>query len=99
MENKKAVATNNGSDTCKANSLTKKNHTGKHFIYQCSFCWCELPDNSVRFKGIGACFIHFALAQIFVDSLREHERNYHAKLQSQIDVVAEARNDTTETSD
>ncbi len=50
------------------------------FQYYCSFCFRELPDNSFRFNGIGACPPHYALAFRFVDALREHVANYFSNL-------------------
>lgn len=44
--------------------------------YLCSFCLRELPNNSTRFNGIGACPLHFALAHKLVDGLRDHRREY-----------------------
>lgn len=42
----------------------------------CSFCRGEMSDDSIRFKGIGACPKCFRLSHIFVDSLRRCRREY-----------------------
>lgn len=44
--------------------------------YFCSFCWRELPNNSIRFNGIGACPKCFELSHLLVDGLRTQEREY-----------------------
>jgi len=44
--------------------------------YFCSFCRRNLPDNSILFKGIGACPKCFKLSHKFVHSLRRNEREY-----------------------
>lgn len=54
--------------------------TENRFQYKCSFCWRELPNNSIRFKGVGAYPLHFAIAQKLIDDLREHRANYFSNL-------------------
>ncbi len=49
--------------------------------YPCSFCWRELPNNSVRFNGIGACPNCFKLSHLFVDSLHRHRREYSKRFE------------------
>ena len=49
--------------------------------YLCSFCWRNLPNNSVRFNGIGACPKCFRLSHRFVDSLRRNEREYSKRFE------------------
>ncbi len=50
------------------------------FQYHCSFCWRELPNNSIRFAGFGACPACNNLAHLWVNSLREHAANYFSNL-------------------
>lgn len=50
------------------------------FQYHCSFCACELSNDSVRFNGVGACPACNDLAHLWVDSLRGHEANYFNNL-------------------
>lgn len=61
------------------NNTGKNNLSSRQIIerqYFCSFCWRELPNNSIRFDGIGACPLHFALCNKLIDGLREQRRNY-----------------------
>lgn len=51
--------------------------------YLCSFCWRTLPNNSLRFNGIGACPVCFKLSHLFVDSLRLNEREYEERFGGQ----------------
>lgn len=84
--NEKAVVSRNGSNTEINQKLTMQiipnNQTKINVaIYfsdtnQCSFCWRVLPNDSIRFRGIGACPHCCDLAHRFVDSLREHTANY-----------------------
>ncbi len=64
-------------------TFNQSNLKSKHISrqYLCSFCWRELPNNSVRFKGIGACPKCFKLSHLFVDSLRAHQREYSKRLE------------------
>ncbi len=77
----KAVALESDGSIIKLNLPTMKNSTptGSKFQYLCSFCWRDLPNNSIRFDGIGACPVHFRLAKKLVNGLRRHRRDYHAK--------------------
>ncbi len=54
--------------------------TQYRFQYHCSFCACELPDDGLRFNGVGACPACDDLAHLWVDSLREHRANYFSNL-------------------
>ena len=49
--------------------------------YLCSFCWRELPNNSVRFNGIGACPSCFRLSHLLVDSLRRYRHEYSKRFE------------------
>jgi hypothetical protein len=49
--------------------------------YFCSFCWRELPNNSIRFNDIGACPKCFKLSHLFVDSLRQQRRKYSKRFE------------------
>ncbi len=84
MKSEKAIisAKDYGSNTDLENQSTMKNltTTQNKFQYDCSFCWRELPNNSVRFIGIGACPKCFNLAHRFVDALRGHRANYFNNL-------------------
>ena len=76
MKNKKARV------LCETQGLTKSfdKRDFKPFCfprqYFCSFCWRSLPDNSIRFGGIGACPVHFKLAETLINGLRRNEREY-----------------------
>ncbi len=76
MENKKALVLceTKGLD----NSYTQDDFKPSCFPrqYLCSFCWRELPNNSIRFNGTGACPKCFKLAHKLVDGLRRHRREY-----------------------
>ncbi len=83
MKNEKPVATNNGSILrTDKRTITMQNLTTlrKKFQYHCSFCACELPDDGLRFNGVGACPACNDLAHLWVNSLREHAANYFNNL-------------------
>ncbi len=85
MKSEKPVATNNGLINIGTNELTEltmKNLTTiqNKFQYHCSFCACELPSNSVRFNGVGACPACNDLAHLWVKSLRQYAANYKNNL-------------------
>ena len=50
------------------------------FQYDCSFCLRELPSGGIRFAGIGACPLHFTLAERLINSLREYRANCFSNL-------------------
>jgi len=58
--------------------LTMNNHKPNtiKFQYHCSFCACELSNDSVRFNGVGACPSCDDLAHLWVMSLRQYAANY-----------------------
>ena len=64
-------------------TFEQSNFKSFNFIrqYLCSFCWRELPNNSIRFNGTGACPQCFKLAHKFVDSLRRHQREYSKRFE------------------
>ena len=64
------------------NELLMNNNTPTQnkFQYHCSFCACELSNDSVRFNGVGACPACNDLAHLWVDSLRGYEANYSNNL-------------------
>lgn len=70
------------SNTNLEHELTMKNlnTTTNKFQYHCSFCACELSNDSVRFNGVGACPACDDLAHLFVDALRGHRANYFNNL-------------------
>jgi hypothetical protein len=76
--NEKANAGHIGSNKYLGNEFTMTNDITKQieFQYYCSFCWRTLPNGGIRFDGIGACPLHFALARKLIDGLREHTANY-----------------------
>ncbi len=78
MSNKKGIALTMPSINNLNNSITMTNHKPKpnKFQYYCSFCACELSNDSVRFGGVGACPACDELAHLWVDSLRGYEANY-----------------------
>lgn len=83
MRNEKAEALESyGSIKNLTNGLTMINFTPtqNNFQYHCSFCACELLNNSIRFNGVGACPACDDLAHLWVDSLREHKANYSNNL-------------------
>ena len=82
MKSEKPVATNNGSilRTDKGLSMNNNKLHQKKFQYHCSFCACELANDSVRFNGVGACPACNDLAHLWVDSLRGYEANYFNNL-------------------
>ncbi len=82
-QNEKAEAReSNGSNKKQTKTLTMKNlnTTTNKFQYHCSFCACELSNDSVRFNGVGACPACDDLAHLWVKSLREHAANYFNNL-------------------
>jgi hypothetical protein len=82
MKSKKGIATNDASNTNLQNGLTMTKYKLKtnNFQYECSFCLCELPDDGLRFDGIGACPLHFSLAERLINGLRKHRANYFLNL-------------------
>jgi hypothetical protein len=82
--NEKAIisAKDYGSNKNLTSDLTMRhsNNNQNIFQYKCSFCWRELPNNSIRFKGIGACPLHFEIARKLIEGLREHAANYRRNL-------------------
>ncbi len=80
MKNEKAIisAKDYGSKTNLKNTLTMNylTPTQNKFQYHCSFCACELSNNSVRFNGVGACPACDDLAHLWVKSLRQYAANY-----------------------
>ncbi len=84
MKNEKAIifCGDYGSNTDLKNKLTMNNHTPiqNKFQYHCSFCACELSNDSVRFGGVGACPVCDDLAHFWIDSLREYAANYFNNL-------------------
>lgn len=82
MKSRKAVAETTAQKKINTDGLTMKNFTPNlnNFQYHCSFCACELSNDSVRFLGVGACPACDDLARLWVDSLREHEANYFNNL-------------------
>ncbi len=77
MSNRKAVAETTA-QILTDNGLTMNEFTlnKNKFQYHCSFCACELSNDSVRFGGVGACPACDDLAHFWVDSLRDHAANY-----------------------
>ncbi len=61
-------------------SMENFNTPRNNFQYRCSFCWRELPNNSVRFNGVGACPACDGLAHLWVKSLRQYAANYFNNL-------------------
>ncbi len=57
-------------------SIENHNTPRKKFQYHCSFCACELSNDSVRFNGVGACPACDDLAHLWVKSLRQYAANY-----------------------
>jgi hypothetical protein len=88
MKNEKAIisAKDYGSNKNLTDELTKPiqrridmtNHKPNtiKFQYHCSFCACELAEDGLRFNGVGACPSCDDLAEVWVNSLREHAANY-----------------------
>lgn len=76
MENEKALvfAETKGLDKNFDQSDSKPSLFPRQYL--CSFCWRNLPNNSVRFNGIGACPSCFKLSQKLANGLREHRREY-----------------------
>ncbi len=81
MKNEKAISAKNGSNKS-FNGLAIENLTTiqNNFQYHCSFCACELSNNSVRFNGVGACPACDGLAHLWVNSLRRYAANYKNNL-------------------
>jgi hypothetical protein len=90
MKKNKRAALTSGSNLYLKNQLGNDFiPNGRGFQARCSFCWRELPDGGIRFDGIGACPIHFAIAKCLIEGLRRHRREYHAKFTKQINRAAE----------
>ncbi len=70
--------TNLKTEPIKGIKPTTKNLTTlrNKFQYRCSFCACELLNDGLRFKGVGACPACNDLAHLWVDALRGYEANY-----------------------
>ncbi len=81
MKNKKALVFGEtiGLDESFEQLYFKPSHIPRQYL--CSFCWRELPNNSIRFNGIGACPKCFKLSHLFVDSLRQHKRKYSKRFE------------------
>jgi len=84
MKNEKTVisAKDYGLNTDLETELTMQNltTTQNYFQYHCSFCACELSNDSVRFNGVGACPSCDDLAHLWVKSLRQYAANYFNNL-------------------
>jgi hypothetical protein len=81
MSNEKGISAKDASNTDLTKRTMKNLTTTQYrFQYHCSFCACELPDDGARFNGIGACPSCDDLAQLWVNSLREHATNYSNSL-------------------
>jgi hypothetical protein len=83
MKNEKGISTKDASNTDLTNQLTMTNlKTNQNkFQYDCSFCLRELPSGGIRFNGIVAGPLHYALARKLVDGLHDHHRaNYFNNL-------------------
>ncbi len=82
MKSKKANARHIGSNTNLGNESTMHNSTSNQieFQYECDFCQRELPSGGLRFDGIGACPLHFSLAERLINGLRKHRANYFNNL-------------------
>ena len=61
-------------------TMAKVSKNQNNFQYECSFCLCELPNDGLRFDGIGACPLHFSLAERLINGLRKHRVNYFLNL-------------------
>ena len=82
MKNEKGNAANVTSIKNLNHKLIMHNHTPTRnkFQYHCSFCACELSNNSVRFNGVGACPACNDLAHLWVNSLRRYAADYKNNL-------------------
>ncbi len=82
MKSEKGNAANVTSNNNLNTQLSMTNLIPKQniFQYDCSFCLRELPSGGIRFAGIGACPLHFILAERLINSLREHRANYFSNL-------------------
>ena len=61
-------------------SMNNNTPTRNKFQYHCSFCACELLDDGLRYKGVGACPSCDDLAHLWVKSLRQYAANYFNNL-------------------
>jgi hypothetical protein len=79
MKNEKPLVSPKTKGLCKNFDQSNSKPSQINRQYLCSFCWRELPDNSIRFNGIGACPVHFKLARYLIDGLRRNKREYNRR--------------------